>query len=235
MVLILYVCDSPEDLRGSKKRATETLWIPEGPINVTLTDSSKNCSSAPAAGFWTKADSSPAASSQQPATRPKTWADLKALVHDFRRQMLSLSCLFPMNIKLRTLAGGRVLPVTVFLSAIPPWFGWTLDRTRSATRCILSVCSWTCCWSTPTTWDRATRSHGKCSCCSRGSGCQYGDHVVWDMHKASGNIVPVTCTGFNATPLFPSVLRIYQLLLNLPADLSKEFRPGWLCVGATFG
>lgn len=58
-----------------------------------------------------------------PAPRPKTWAELKAIVHDFRRQMLSLSCLFPMNIKFRTLADGRVR--IYFLSIPPHGFGDT--------------------------------------------------------------------------------------------------------------
>lgn len=55
--------------------------------------------------------------------RPKTWAELKTIVNDFRRQMLSLSCLFPMNIKFRTLTDGRVR--IYFLSIPPHGFGDT--------------------------------------------------------------------------------------------------------------
>lgn len=56
-------------------------------------------------------------------SRPKTWAELKSVVNDFRRQMMSLSCLFPMNIKFRTLPDGRIR--IYFLSIPPHGFGDT--------------------------------------------------------------------------------------------------------------
>lgn len=54
---------------------------------------------------------------QRIGNRPKTWAELKAIVNEFRRQILTLSCLSPMNIKFRTLADGRV---RIYFLSIPP-------------------------------------------------------------------------------------------------------------------
>lgn len=50
----------------------------------------------------------------------KSWSELKNTVNELRRQMQNLSCLFPMNIKFRTLADGRI---RIYFLSIPP-NGW---------------------------------------------------------------------------------------------------------------
>lgn len=50
----------------------------------------------------------------------KTWIELKNVVNEIRKQMQNLSCLFPMNIKFRNFADGRV---RIYFLSIPP-NGW---------------------------------------------------------------------------------------------------------------
>lgn len=78
-------------------------------------DSTSSCSNS--GGYIRKQadDNNSAGKSTQ-----KSWAELKNVVNEIRKQMQNLSCLFPMNIKFRTLTDGRV---RIYFLSIPP-NGW---------------------------------------------------------------------------------------------------------------
>uniref|UniRef100_A0A1Q3F6C2 Putative dipeptidyl-peptidase n=1 Tax=Culex tarsalis TaxID=7177 RepID=A0A1Q3F6C2_CULTA len=53
--------------------------------------------------------------------RKKSWSELKTIVNEMRRQMSSLSSMFPMNVNFRTLSDGRT---RVYFLSPPPANGW---------------------------------------------------------------------------------------------------------------
>lgn len=81
-------------------------------------DSTSSCSnSGSSSGYIRK---QPDDNNSSAGRTQKTWTELKNVVNEIRKQMQNLSCLFPMNIKFRTLADGRV---RIYFLSIPP-NGW---------------------------------------------------------------------------------------------------------------
>ncbi|XP_063709274.1 dipeptidyl peptidase 9 [Culicoides brevitarsis] len=152
----------------------------------------------------------------------KTWSELKNVVNDIRKQMQNLSCLFPMNIKFRTLADDRV---RIYFLSIPPngWGDTTLlyvdvgpdtpSHEMYPQRLQLNVLL------EPTSSLATGNSFSReMQLLLERKRLSIWGITSYEMHNASGKIVFPACstlyhcldTGFNTTPLFPWELRICQ-------------------------
>jgi len=151
--------------------------------------------------------------------RPKTWSELKTTVTDFRLQMQTLSCLFPMNIKFRTLSDGRV---RIYFLSIPPkvWGDTTLlwcdvnPNDEVPQRLNLNVLL----EPTNTLTTNSAFSREVQLLLERKRLSIWGI-TSYELHQPSGRIVFPACntlyhcldTGFIPTPLFPAELRTCQM------------------------
>lgn len=153
-------------------------------------------------------------------SRKKTWSELKTIVNEMRRQMSSLSSMFPMNVNFRTLSDGRT---RVYFLSPPPANGWdtvlfyadvpasdTENRTpnRLEWHPVLE----------PIVSPLSISNSREVQLLLERKRLSIWGITSYELHKSSGKIVFPACntlyqcldTGYSESTLFATELRIFQ-------------------------